>query len=268
MNPKLLLGTSNLIKKLGDEVKIITQYELIEDVYPESDILTLYETYGIKENSTFSLGSEKNLIVKYREDNTVKLLKSVERFHLKGTYLINETITKGIPVPRFKRITYELLEFLRKIRVPGDTTTNYGSIVSHFDETFFVVGIDPGDASYSLTLREINTNINIYRDDFVRQPGAWGGESFDITVYSDIPAYFQHNKAELNLRNDLGYVPQGDAMMLVPKELKLTIGDLVISNSGYPLNPENPNQNKYLVAGLDRFTHKNLLSVVLSYESK
>lgn len=248
-------GTSELIEIMGDPTEILTYYYLAKDTSPEDMTLELEDSWGLQPRSTLNI-QEELLSIDEVKGRVIYLSEPIVGEYQEGEALVSNQTVPSVPVPRFKRITYEILEFIRKVRVPRYTVVNYGSLVKHFDEEFFVVGIDPGDASYALTLREINANVTIKRPTRKQGSTDWGSTIEDETQYTEVKAYLQHNLADLPFVQGLGNVPTGSLLAIIPRIYQVQYEDKVIDQ-----------EDVYKVVGFNRYTNKNLLTLILNIDA-
>jgi hypothetical protein len=277
LNTSLSLGTTNLIQHLGDPVVLTTTYKLAEDAYEDDEFLTLTDSFGLVVGSTINLGPEV-IVVKGLSGNVVQLDEPITESYFKGAYITCTISTKALGIPRFKRITYELLEFIRKVRIPLGTVVNYGSIIQHFSEEFFVVGLDPGDHSVAITLKEINSSLYVYRPAGLIKSGddSWGGTRVYNTIAEGERSYFQYNRSQMppvrDTSRDPGYVVRGEFSAILSAEIKAVIGDsVIVSSLGETLKKGEDgivlSDERYRVTGVNRFTHKNFLSIDMNYDA-
>jgi hypothetical protein len=249
-------GTANLIERMGDLISILTSYRLTSAVSPGDILINVDDSWGIQPESVFMLGDEQ-IVVDEVEGTTLYLSDPIALEHSSGDFITSSIETFSIPVPRFKRITYELLEFIRKVRVAKNTVLNYGSLVTHFSEEFFIVGVDPGDASYSISLREINANLTVKRAERKTTTGSsWSDTAIEpSTIYEGVKAYFQYNLADLPFRQGLGYVQTGSSLAIISRTYNIKIGDKILDS-----------MDSYKVVGFNRYTSKNLLTLILNVD--
>lgn len=251
----LAIGTANLLNKLGDELIITTNYVVEYKALPGDDNITLKSSKGLVLGCTLLIGNEEHRVVEIA-DNKILIDPPLSNIVHSNTALVNRSSVKGLPVPRFKSITYDLLEFVRKIRVPQNTVVDYGSIVHYLGENFFVVGIDPGDYSYSLTMREINAYIDLHRVKFDLQ---------DIILAESIPANITHYQSDLPLKEGIGYTPMSSLNCMIPKYHPLDPIRSILSDIQYR-DIVIADGVRYSIVGFNRVTNKNFLNLILAYE--
>ena len=278
LDKSLSLGTTNLIKKLGDPALITTRYKLDEDVFEGDEQIVLIDSFGLVAGAELTIGPE-TLVVEEVIGKTVKLKEPVSESYFKGHYFTCSVETRVLGIPRFKRITHDLLEFIRKVRIPENIVVNYGSVITHFSEEFFIVGMDPGDHSVALTLKEINSTVYVYREGGLipgEESNTWGGQRRYLTIADGEKAYFQYNRSFIppvrDTSRDPGYSPRGEFQAILSSEIKAKIGDSVIvlglnellqkGGDGVVLS-----DTRYRVVGVNKSTHKNLLTIDLNYDA-
>jgi len=249
-----IVAADNLIAKYGRPFSVETGYS----VTLASDIgdltITLSETFGLQEGHQLETGSETITIASISGE-TINLVEPLTAKVEIGIKLTGSVDTLCVQAPVGRSITRDTLEFNKRVRVPKGTLVNYGSKVHYIEKDFFVTGFDLSDLTLSLKLRAIDGLVTLQR----LSPGDFNGFGYTdtpVNIGEDVPAYFEHVSSQIRLMDGAGYVPTTYQLVAIPADYDMEIGDRVLRGD-----------DVLKVIGLDRFRLKNLLTLIVDYDS-
>lgn len=243
-----------ILKSLGSSATVVSEYTLAEAALTGSSVLGLETVLNLYDNKTLLFNTETYSIRAVdTANNQIELSTPLLTPKEKGDrFIIVETGYVKV-IPGAKNFAGDVLEHTRFVRMKKGWSINHSGLLSTAGLRYFLIGIEPGQISQTVKVKEINSRVNIEKP--VKSEGPFGKVSTLQLIHTDVPAYVQAITSRL-LEERIGLVPDTITVILVQDNIELDINYRVQIND-----------SRFKVTGVDNSTYKNMKVATVTYDT-